>query len=81
LQDQLINKDIPDMMAALNLKVNASVLKGRNNYLCPRRLTLMRRRKLENVDELRVLAKVLVWLQSSTSGDRNEINLNARPKA
>ena len=76
LQDQLINKDIPDMMAALNLKVNASVLKGRNNYLCPRRLTLMRRRKLENVDELRVLAKVLVWLQSSTSGDRNEINLN-----
>ena len=36
----------------------------------------MRRRKLENVDELRVLAKVLVWLQSSTSGDRNEINLN-----
>mgnify|MGYP000848327886 FL=1 len=76
LQDQLIHKDIPDMMTALNLQINASVLKGRSNYLCPRRLTLMRRRKLENVDELRVLAKVLVWLQSSTSGDRNEINLN-----
>lgn len=76
LQDQLIHKDIPDMLSTLNLKLNASVLKGRNNYLCPRRLTLMRRRKLENVDELRVLAKVLVWLQSSTSGDRNEINLN-----
>ena len=36
----------------------------------------MRRRKLENVEELRVLTKELVWLQSSTSGDRNEINLN-----
>jgi DNA polymerase-3 subunit epsilon/ATP-dependent DNA helicase DinG len=28
------------------------------------------------VDEIRVLSKVLVWSQSTTSGDRNEINLN-----
>ncbi|MGV8049005.1 MAG: helicase C-terminal domain-containing protein [Anaerolineaceae bacterium] len=76
LQDQLIQKDIPDMMKALDLEINATVLKGRNNYLCPRRLTLMRRHPLETSDELRVLAKVLVWLQGSTSGDRNEINLN-----
>ncbi len=76
LQDQLVNKDIPDMIAALDLDINVSVLKGRNNYLCPRRLNLLRKRQPENVDELRVLAKVLVWLQSSDSGDRNEINLN-----
>lgn len=76
LQDQLVNKDIPDMVAALDLNINVSVLKGRNNYLCPRRLNLLRKRQPENVDELRVLAKVLVWLQSSDSGDRNEINLN-----
>ncbi len=37
LQDQLVNKDIPDMIAALDLDINVSVLKGRNNYLCPRR--------------------------------------------
>ncbi len=76
LQDQLINKDIPDMITALGWDIRASVLKGRNNYLCPRRLTLARRHAPESVDELRVLAKVLVWLQSSSSGDRNEINLN-----
>lgn len=76
LQDQLINKDIPDLVTALDLDIHAAVLKGRGNYLCPRRLTLMRRRKLENVDELRVLGKVLVWLQNSTSGDRSELNLN-----
>ena len=76
LQDQLVNKDIPDMIAALDLDINVSVLKGRNNYLCPRRLNLLRKRQPENADELRVLAKVLVWLQSSDSGDRNEINLN-----
>lgn len=76
LQDQLIEKDIPDLIQALGIDLKATVLKGRSNYLCPRRLKLIRRRGPETVDELRVLGKVLVWLQSSQSGDRREINLN-----
>ena len=76
LQDQLINKDIPDLRAALNINIRATVLKGRGNYLCPRRLESMRRRGPETVDEMRVLAKVLVWLQGTETGDRGEINLN-----
>ncbi len=76
LQDQLINKDIPDLRQALKLPLRAAVLKGRSNYLCPRRLAAMQRRNPENVDELRVLAKVLVWLLESRTGDRTEINLN-----
>ena len=76
LQDQLINKDIPDLRAAMGINVSASVMKGRSNYLCPRRLENMRRRYPENGDEMRVLCKVLVWSQSTVSGDRNEINLN-----
>ncbi len=76
LQDQLINKDIPDLQQALNLPVRAAVLKGRSNYLCPRRLEVVRRRKPESVPEARVLAKVLVWMQESRTGDRSEINLN-----
>ncbi len=75
LQDQLIKKDIPDLCAALGLDLRAAVLKGRSNYLCPRRFELMRRRGPSNTDELRVLAKVLVWLLENTSGDRTEINL------
>ncbi len=62
LQDQLIKKDIPDLSAALGLDLRAAVLKGRSNYLCPRRLELMRHRGPANADEMRVLAKVLVWL-------------------
>jgi ATP-dependent DNA helicase DinG len=42
LQDQLINKDIPDLRQALKLPLRAAVLKGRSNYLCPRRLAAMR---------------------------------------
>jgi ATP-dependent DNA helicase DinG len=75
LQDQLIKKDIPDLCAALNLDLRAAVLKGRSNYLCPRRLDLFRHRGPNNADEMRVLAKVLVWSLENTSGDRAEINL------
>jgi DNA polymerase-3 subunit epsilon/ATP-dependent DNA helicase DinG len=76
LQDQLINKDIPDLRVALGMPIRAAVLKGRSNYLCPRRLATMRRRGPENVHEMRVLGKVLVWLLESRTGDRTEINLN-----
>jgi DNA polymerase-3 subunit epsilon/ATP-dependent DNA helicase DinG len=76
LQDQLIGKDIPDLIQALGIDLKAAVLKGRANYLCPRRLKQMRKRSPESVDELRVLSKVLVWLHSGGSGDRREINLN-----
>ena len=76
LQDQLINKDIPDLRAALGLDLRATVLKGRANYLCPRRFENIRRRGPENADEVRVLGKILVWLQHTITGDRAEINLN-----
>lgn len=76
LQDQLINKDIPDLKQALDLDIRATILKGRNNYICPRRLEAMRRRGLQTAEEVRILSKVLVWLQGSTTGDRGELNLN-----
>ena len=44
LQDQLINKDVPDLQMALGLDFQAAVLKGRGNYLCPRRLENFHRR-------------------------------------
>ncbi len=78
LQDQLINKDIPDMRDALGLDIRATVLKGRGNYLCPRRLENLRKRGPETPEEVRVLGKILVWLQNTVSGDRAEINLNGQ---
>ena len=75
LQDQLIKKDIPDLQAALNLDVRAAVLKGRSNYLCPRRLQFMRTHGPKDANEMRVLAKIIVWKLENDSGDRNELNL------
>ncbi len=76
LQDQLINKDIPDLRKALGIDLRATVLKGRANYLCPRRLDAFRQRGPENADEMRVLGKVLIWLNQGGKGDRTELNLN-----
>lgn len=75
LQDQLIKKDIPDLQAALNLDVRAAVLKGRANYLCPRKLDYMRTHGPKDANEMRVLAKIIVWGLENNSGDRNELNL------
>lgn len=75
LQEQLIKKDIPDLNQALDLGIRASILKGRSNYLCPRRVDLLRKHGPQTLDELRVLSKVLVWLQDNRSGDRSDINL------
>ncbi|NMB54256.1 MAG: DEAD/DEAH box helicase family protein [Leptolinea sp.] len=80
LQDQLINKDIPDLREALGVDLRAVVLKGRSNYLCPRRLEMLRQRGPETAEEMRVLGKVLIWLYEGGTGDRNEINLNQSPE-
>ncbi len=75
LQDQLMHKDIPDLVSALGLDLRASVLKGRSNYLCPRRLEALRHRKPRDASELRLMAKVLVWLEKGGNGELAQLNL------
>ena len=75
LQDQLINKDIPDVKKVLDLPIKTAILKGRNNYLCPRRLEILRRRGPESPAEIRVIAKMLIWLSETEVGDLSEINI------
>lgn len=96
LQDQLVTKDIPDLvrvfedvlthhrdaidsrflrLAEQGRSVRVALMKGRSNYLCPRRLDAMRSREDLTDDELRVLARVLVWLGQTTTGDRGDLFL------
>lgn len=77
LQDQLLKNDIPLVKQAVNADLRTAVMKGRGNYLCPRRLETLRRRRPASLDELRTLAKILVWLQRGASGDKGEITLRA----
>lgn len=76
LQDQLIDKDIPELEKIMETELRATVQKGRGNYLCPKRLIAMQARGASTVDEMRVLGKVLVWLSQNGTGDRSDININ-----
>ena len=86
LQDQLFGKDIPDLQAILGeggeggdgvppLTFNAALVKGRSNYVCLRRWQYFRQRGDMSTDELRLAAKMLVWLPTSLSGERSELTI------
>jgi ATP-dependent DNA helicase DinG len=81
LQEQLINKDIPLLQKTLGKAFRAAVLKGRSNYLCPRRLAALRRRGPTSPDEMQILARILVWLTKSQTGDRGELTLRGPAEA
>lgn len=75
LQDQLIQKDIPTLAKALGLNVSAAVMKGRVNYLCIRRFAGLRSRGPATLEELQLMAKLLVWQHDTGSGDKSDITL------
>lgn len=74
LQDQLVRRDLPALQAALGTAVPVAVLKGRSNYLCPRRWQQLRTGSSTR-DEARLVCKTLVWRETTTAGDRAELNL------
>ena len=85
LQEQLISKDIPAVIQTLDLAglaqegdLRVAHLKGKGNYLCLRRWAHLRAAEALNREEARFLSKVLVWLQTTSSGDREEMGLPAR---
>lgn len=81
LQDQLFNKDIPDLKGILPIDFRAALLKGRTNYLCLRRLALFRRSTSLEAHEVQVLAKILAWLPVTETGDRAEFSLREQELA
>lgn len=74
-RDEILNREIPFLEETLGLNLIAAPLKSRLEYLSPRKFEALRRHKAATVDELRILAKVLVWLQRGGSGEKSELNL------
>ncbi len=73
LQEQLATKDVPDLQKVLPFEFRAAVMKGRSHYLCPSRLQMIRRNGPTSIEEMRVLAKVLLWLPTTINGDGDEL--------
>ena len=88
LQEQLIGKDLPGTVEALKAagedaasELRYGLLKGRGNYLCLRRWARLKNSESLSSIEARTAAKLLVWLQDTSTGDRGELNLTAQEAA
>jgi ATP-dependent DNA helicase DinG len=78
LQDQLINKDIPELQKLLPFELRAAVRKGRSNYLCTRLFQQMRHSGPNSSDEMVLYARILQWLPTTKSGDVAEMTLRTQ---
>jgi ATP-dependent DNA helicase DinG len=81
LQEQLADRDLPTVAGLLDHPVQVAVLKGRNHYISLRRW----QRFLDTSDltsqgpdlaAIRFKLKILVWLATTSTGDRSEVYLS-----
>lgn len=77
LQEQLVNKDIPQLRQALGQLqgVRTATLKGRANYLCRLRWDSLRQGLVLSPEEALFLGRTLLWLAHTQTGDRAELHL------
>lgn len=81
LQDQLCQKDLPDLQRVLPFPFRVALLKGRSNYLCLTRWNALRHRTDLSPEEIVTLIKILVWLPQTETGDVSELNLTEAERA
>jgi ATP-dependent DNA helicase DinG len=78
LQEQLFYKDIPFLEQALfpdgDRKLSVCYMKGRNNYLCKKKLyDLTDRPVLSGLEEIEHYRAIAAWEKATTTGDRAEL--------
>lgn len=73
LQEQLWKKDIPLLNNLENFGFKAALMKGRTNYLCLRRWSFIIEESNHQPEEAYFLARILIWLHETTTGDRSEL--------
>ena len=88
LQEQLIQKDLPMVKEAMRgfapeaaEAFRFTLLKGRANYLCYRRWRQTRSSADLDEAQARLMAKTLLWIPTTETGDRSELNLGHRAAA
>ena len=82
LQEQLLHKDIPIAKKILPVEFDAALMKGRQNYLCPRRLgrAIQSANELFNTTEQADLARLADWARTTADGTLSDLPLEPDPK-
>jgi ATP-dependent DNA helicase DinG len=82
LQEQLLHKDIPILKKILPVEFEAALIKGRQNYLCPRRLerALQQATELFTGPEKNELEKIAEWARTTKDGSVSDLSFEPDPK-
>src|SRR5215471_10302196 len=82
LQEQLLHKDIPILKKILPVEFNAALIKGRQNYLCPRRLerALQQASELFTGPEQNELKRLAEWARTTRDGSLSDLVVEPDPK-
>ena len=74
LQEQLVQKDIPLLLDALNLDLKAVLVKGMNNYLCLRKFDdVQSELPLFSSVDRQEIDKIEQWRHQTTEGSRSDL--------
>lgn len=75
LQDQLYNRDLPNIRDALKVPVTVAMLKGRSNYVCHYHLERASQEgRFASRDDAKYLHVINTFAQHSKTGDKSELN-------
>jgi ATP-dependent DNA helicase DinG len=82
LQEQLIQKDLPMLEQVLPVKFTFTMLKGRANYLCTRRLkkALQQSVSLFTTSESQELRRIEEWSRKTTDGSLSDFDVEPDAK-
>jgi ATP-dependent DNA helicase DinG len=82
LQEQLLYKDIPILKKILPVEFEAALMKGRQNYLCPRRLerALQQQSELFTGPEQNELTRLAEWARATRDGSLSDLPVEPDPK-
>ncbi len=80
LQEQLIHKDIPFLLKAMDIEIKACLVKGMSNYLCLRKLSECRGHPLLfATEEAKQMEAVEQWSERTKEGSRSDISFPIHP--
>jgi ATP-dependent DNA helicase DinG len=82
LQEQLTQKDLPMLEQILPVKFSFTMLKGRANYLCTRRLhkAVQQAGNLFTSSEAEELQRIHEWSKTTTDGSLSDFEVEPDPK-
>ena len=82
LQEQLVHKDIPILAKVLPVEFEAALMKGRQNYICSRRLerAIQSATELFTGPEQTELQRLAEWAATTRDGSLSDLSIEPEPK-